>query len=145
MKGIPSFIQTPEDMTNLFEHAKRDEISKPALAEKIRALLEMQFHNVPVLSQDGENVTVRYCPEINVDDVTGDGLTVTAVEHVEAPPVDGDETSGGMGGEGYAETVISLSAPLAEGAPLRVYKPDNYLTQRGFDVQQMNYILEVLA
>jgi hypothetical protein len=147
MQGIPAHIQTREDVQNLFALAQQGEIEKAPLAEKIESLLAMQYYQTPILSIDGETVTTRYFPEVAVGATTEDGLTVEDVQHIE-PPQDeaADEQGGGAEGMGYTETKITLSAAPADGATmLSIYKDDNFLTENGFDVAEINYILGVLA
>jgi len=142
MRGMPKYIKTPADLDNLFALAQTGEIDKAELAEKINALLSLQYYQIPILSTNGNAVTTRYFSEVSTGDTTIDGLTVEAAAHTETPP---EDEPGGTGTE-FAETVITLSEPLAAGTTtLSVYKPVNYLTQHGFDVQDINNKLEVLA
>ncbi len=141
MKGIPVYIQTRADLNNLFALTQTGEISKAQLAEKVRGLLSLQYHRIPVLSSNLKTVTTKYFSEVKVGDVTLEGLPVTAVEHKEAPA---DENTPDNNGTQYAETVVTLSKAYPAGKPLEIYKPTNFLTENGFDVAEMNYILGVL-
>lgn len=137
MKGIPAFIKTREDLQNLFALAQEGKENKSELAEKIRELLSLQHHRVPILSTSGKTVTTRYFPEVNVGDETDAGVKVTAVKHVEAEEQEGEGTT-------YESTVITFAAAPGADKLLSIYLPDNYLTQNDFDLAEINYILGVL-
>ncbi len=144
MKGIPAFVQTPQDLNNLFALAREGEVSKKELAGKIHALLEQQYIRIPIIEKDERTVTTRYFSEVRVGDTTAEGATVESVEHVEAPP---DEMTASSGeGVSYDKTIITLSAELpADSETLAVYREDNLLIQRGFDLSEIQYILGVLS
>ncbi len=142
MKGIPAFIQTPQDLNNLFALAQEEKVSKQELAEKVSALLEQQYIRIPIMEQSGKAVTTRYFSEVQTGNTTAEGARVTRVEHVESPP---DENAPEEQSVSYEKTIITLSAALpADTQTLAVYREDNMLIQRGFDLQQINYILGVL-
>ena len=141
MRGMPKFIQTPADLNNLSAIAQTGEIDKGELIEKINALLARQYFHTPILSIDGNTVTTRYFSEVTVDSTTAEGLTVTAVDHFTPSEDETDENSDTT----PTETEITLSGALAAGSTvLSIYMPVNFLTQNGFNVTDINNILEVL-
>ncbi len=142
MKGIPAYIQTREDLQNLFALAQQGEIDKEALTEKINGLLSLQYRHTPILTISGNTVTTRYLYEVAVGDTTIEGLNVTAVQHIEQQEEDGADSSV----VSYSETQITLSEALEPGAAvLSLYAPANFLTENSFDIAEIKYILGVLA
>jgi len=136
MRGFPKFIQTREDLQNLFEMVKAEKLDKAELAERVRSLLGLQYHNVPAINVDGAKVTTGYFAEVSKDDVTAEGFTVKKVEHKKDP--DGED-------DAYAETVVTLSEAAPEGfRVLSIFVANNPLVLHGFDVEEIKYILGVL-
>ena len=120
---------------------EQSQIDKNELAERIRRLIGTQYHRVPIIAASGKAVTTRYFPEVSKGSAIEGGLTVTKFEHIE-----GEQEDGADGGDGanYETTVITLSAVPTDDKVLSVYRPDNPLTRGGFDVGEMNKMLEVL-
>jgi len=138
MKGFPKFIQTPADLDNLFDMTKSGELSGAVLTSQINDLLRKQYHSVPILEASGTKITTHYFPECTESAVTDDGLTVNSVKHIEDKEHDGQ-------GVQYSETQITLSKAPEETTVLSIFMPENFLTQNGFDMSAINYILGVLA
>lgn len=137
MRGLPTRIQTSDDLNNLFEMSRDGKIDSAGLAERIQELLARQYHRVPILEVNGTMVKTFYFPEVSVGDVTADGLTVKTVKHIE------DE---GAEEIQFAFSEITLSKKVAsETTTLTVVKSVNPLVEDGFDVEKINYILGVLT
>lgn len=139
MRGIPKAIKTRADLQNLLALAQENKagVERAALAQRVRELFAKQYHKVPILSVSGKIVTTNYFPEALKNGTTEDGLTITKVEHIEDTEAEGESTQ-------YAETRITLSAVPDNTDTLSVYMEDNYITQNGFDLAEMNFILGVL-
>ena len=141
MQGIPDFIKTPDDLKNLFKLSNSGGVSKQELASKVRALLGLQYHVVPILAQNGKKVVTRYFAEAEPEMATSEGLTVTKVVHVEGAPEEGAPE----GSVSYETSEITLSAsPPAGTETLSFYRENSILTQAGFKLGDINEILEEL-
>ena len=136
MRGMPKIIQTRADLQNLFALAQAGEagVGKAALAERIRGLLAMQYHRVPILSTENKTVTTMYFPEAQEGGTTEEGLTLTTVTHTNDPESTGQ----------FSETVITLSKSPSDKKTLSLFMEDNFLTRHDFDLAEMNYMLGVL-
>jgi hypothetical protein len=137
MRGIPNFIQTRDDLRNLFNKAKAGELDTSEVAELVRTLLARQYHTVRIVSVDGAKVTTRYFPECQKGASTACGLSVKSVAHVEDSESEGDSVS-------YSETIITLSKAPADDVMLSVFMEENFLTRNSFDIDEIIEILEVL-
>jgi len=137
MRGIPRRIQTRADLQNLFAMVQATELDGAELLPKVRMLLSTQYHVVPVLSTDGADIVTHYFPEAKQNGVTEDGLTIKKVKHIEDTEHEGE-------GIQYKETQITLSKAPENTQFIAVYMEDNFLTQNGFDIKEIEYILGVL-
>ena len=150
MRGLPTKIQTPQDLRNLHQlwqdagwQAQHGAIDTEALLEKVELLCEQQFFHIPIIKEDGKTVTTRFFHEIEVGNETDNGLTVTAFEHF-TPPDDlmGDE---GEENEGPTCTKITLSAKWPKGEKfLHIKNSCNCLAYNGFDMEEIQTIREAL-
>jgi len=121
--------------------AQKGELPSAELATKVRKLLGLQYHVIPVLSQSGKKVVTRYFAEAEEGMATSEGLKITKVEHIEEQPEENDPESPVV----FEKSEITLSAaPPAETERLSFLKAQSMLTQAGFKIGEINQILEVL-
>jgi len=141
VQGIPDYIKTPTDLDNLVKMANKGEISKTELASKVRALIGLQYHNVPILSQNGKKVITRYFAEAEPEMPTQDGMKITKVVHIEAKPEEGAPE----GTVSYETSEITLSgSPPAGTETISFYRVNSIVDQAGFKLSDITKILEVL-
>jgi len=150
MRGLPSKIQTPQDLRNLHElwqdatwQATNGKIDTELLIEKIDFLCDQQFFHVPVIKIDGATVTTRFFHEVEVGGETNNGMTVTAVEHFTPP----DDVMGDEGEESESPTCtkITLSAAWPEGEKfIHIQNSCNCLVYNGFNMEEVRSIRETL-
>jgi len=113
------------------------ELNGAELLPKVRMLLDTQYHVVPIISANGADIVTYYFPEAKQNGETACGLTLKKVKHIEDTEHEGQGTQ-------YKETHITLSKAPENTQLIGVYMEDNYLTQHGFDLKEIEYILGVL-
>jgi len=151
MKGIPSKIQTPQDLRNLHElwqdptwQAQNGKIDTELFIERIDFLCDQQFFHVPIINVDGADVTTRFFHEVAEGSETNNGLTVAAVEHF-TPPEDLQDEDDGEENTVHTCTMITLSAALPEGEKfLHIKNSCNCLNYNGFDMEEVQAIRTAL-
>jgi len=138
MRGVPSTIQTHDDVRNLFTMARDGGLDKEEVVILFRTLLARQYRSVPVIDSDGVKVTTFYFPECQKGSVTACGLTVKSVTHVEEEDPQSENVS-------YALSQFTLSKALEPGQMLSIYMEDNFLNRNDFNIEEINEYLEVLT
>ena len=151
MRGMPTKIQTPEDLRNIFAlwqdatwQSKNGPIDTQQFYDMLTALCEQQFWHVPIIKHKGKTVTTRFFHEVAVGSKTNGGLKVTSFEHF-TPPEDlpGDEGEEDNGGPTCSKITLSAALPKDEKF-LHIRNECNCLDINGFDVDEINTIREAL-
>ncbi len=138
MKKFPKMIQTGQDVENCFGMVGTGELEAADLLRALENIGRRAFIFCPIYEYRDTARTkpvIRYCGEA-VAGAAGN-CEIVSVRH------EADAEAADMGG-GYAFTVLTLAAPLAdEESTIKIPAPDPFV-QMGIDRERVDEIKEAL-